>query len=53
MGSILGTEVFQRKNQEAVKEKMCSWLSKRKWLLLQLLYRGRLLVANNLVASTL
>lgn len=32
---------------------MCARLSKWKWLLPQLSYRGRVLVANNLVASTL
>jgi len=49
---VLGTEGFQIKNWR-VKEKVCAQLSKWKWLLPQLLYRGRVLVANNLVASTL
>ena len=49
----MGTEGFQKKNWEGVKEKVCARLSKWKWLLPQLSYRGRVLVANNLVASTL
>ena len=53
LGVFLGTEGFQNKNWEGVKEKVCARLSKWKWLLPQLSYRGRVLVANNLVASTL
>lgn len=34
-------------------EKVCIKLSKWKWLLPQLSYRGRILVTNNLVAPTL
>lgn len=48
---VLGTDNFQTKNWEGVKEKVCARLSKWKWLLPQLSYRGRVLVANNLVAS--
>ena len=53
LGVFLGTEGFQRKNWEGVREKVCALLSKWKWLLLQLSYRGRVLAANHLVASTL
>ncbi|KAJ3586646.1 hypothetical protein NHX12_013042 [Muraenolepis orangiensis] len=53
LGVILGTEDFKAKNWEGVKEKVCSLLSKCKWLLPQMSYRGRVLVANTLVASTL
>ena len=34
-------------------EKVCAGLSKRKWLLPQLSYTGRVLIVNNLVASAL
>ena len=53
LGVFLGTEAFQSKNWEGVKEKVCARLSRWKWLLPQLSYRGRVLVVNNLVASTL
>ncbi len=36
-----------------LEERVCTRLSRWKWLLPQLSYRGRVLVANNLVASTL
>ncbi len=53
VGVFLGTEGFKSKNWDGVKEKVCTWMSKWKWLLPQLSYRGRVLVVNNLVASTL
>lgn len=40
-------------NWEDVLEKVVAQLSKWKWLLLQLSYRGRVLMTNNLEASTL
>ena len=52
LGVFLGTE-FQRKNWEGVMERVCARLSKWKWLLPQLSYRWRVLIVNNLVASTL
>lgn len=52
-GVFLGTEQFQLNNWEGIKEKVCATLSKWKWLLPQLSYRGRVIVANSLVASTL
>lgn len=53
LGIFLGTEGYILKNWEGIREKVCARLSKWKWLLPQLSYRGRVLVANNLVASTL
>ncbi|MCJ8730194.1 hypothetical protein PDJAM_G00181370 [Pangasius djambal] len=53
LGVFLGTDDFQKQNWEGVVERVCTKLSKWKWLLPQLSYRGRVLVANNLVASTL
>ncbi|TDH11028.1 hypothetical protein EPR50_G00081890 [Perca flavescens] len=53
LGVFLGSEGFVKKNWEGVKEKVCARLSKWTWLLPQLSNRGRVLVANNLVASTL
>lgn len=53
LGVFLGPEDFKKKNWEGVKEKVCTRLSKWKWLLPQLSYRGRVLVANSLAASTL
>lgn len=46
-------EEFQKLNWEGIEEKVCARLSKWTWLLPQLSYRGRVLVANNLVASAL
>ncbi len=48
-----GNEQFQRKNWEGLIEKVSGRLSKWRWLLPQLSYRGRVLVANNLAASIL
>ncbi|KAJ3582193.1 hypothetical protein NHX12_015766, partial [Muraenolepis orangiensis] len=53
LGVFLGTEAFKARNWEGAKEKVCARLSKWKWLLPQMSYRGRVLVANTLVASTL
>jgi hypothetical protein len=50
---FLGSEVFPKKNWEGVVEKVCARLSRWKWVLPQLSYRGRVLVASNLAASTL
>ncbi|KAJ3590726.1 hypothetical protein NHX12_008675, partial [Muraenolepis orangiensis] len=53
LGVFLGTEAFKARNWEGAKEKVCARLSKWKWVLPQMSYRGRVLVANTLVASTL
>ena len=53
LGVFLGTDEFQRKDWEGAMERVCARLSKWKWLLPQLSYRGRVLIVNNLVASTL
>ncbi|TWW81732.1 Transposon TX1 uncharacterized 82 kDa protein ORF 1 [Takifugu flavidus] len=53
LGVFLGTENFEKKNWEGAVEQVCTRLSKWKWLLPQLSYRGRVLIVNNLVASTL
>ncbi len=53
LGVFLGSNDYQNLNWEGIVEKVCSKLSKWKWLLPQLSFRGRILVINNLVASTL
>ncbi len=53
LGIFLGSEAYQRKNWEGVKDKICNRLSKWNWILPQLSYRGRVLVINNLAASVL
>jgi hypothetical protein len=53
LGVFIGTEEYKRKNWEGLVEKVCARLSNWKWLLPQLSYRGRALVCNNLVASSL
>ena len=53
LGVFLGTDEYKNKNWEGLVEKVCARLSKWKWLLPQLSYRGRALVVNNLVASML
>lgn len=53
LGVFLGNEQFQKKNWEELLEKVSGRLSKWNWLLPQLSYRGRVLVVNNLAASTL
>lgn len=44
---------YKRQYWVGLVEKVCARFSKWKWLLPQLSYRGRVLVCNNLVASTL
>ena len=51
LGVFLGTEEYERKNWEGVLEKVCARLTKWKWLLFQLSYRGRVLIANNLAQA--
>lgn len=53
LGVFLGTDKFQKKNCEGAMERVSTRLSKWKWLLPQLSYRGRVLIINNLVALTL
>lgn len=53
LGIVMGSENYQRKNWEGVKDKVCARLSKWNWILPQLSYRGRVLVINNLAASIL
>lgn len=53
LGVFIGSDEYQKQNWEGVAEKVCARLSRWKWLLPQMSYRGRVLVANNLVASTL
>ena len=53
LGVQLGTDEFQKQNWEGVLDKVEAKLSKWKWLLPQLSYRGRALIVNNLVASSL
>lgn len=50
---FFGNEQFQKKNCEGLTEKVSARLSKWRWLLPQLSYRGRVLVVNNLAASVL
>lgn len=50
---FLGVENYRKKNWEGLLEKVSVKLSKWKWLLPELSYRGRVLVTNNLAASTL
>lgn len=53
LGVFLGTDEYKKKNWEGLKEKVCARLCHWKWLIPQLSYRGRVLVCNNLVASSL
>lgn len=53
LGVYLGSEAMLAKNWEGVLGKMQARLSRWKWLLPQLSYRGRVLIINNLVASSL
>lgn len=52
LGVHIGTEDLEMQNWEGVLEKVQARLSKWKWLLPQLSYRGRVLIVNNLVASS-
>ena len=53
LGVHLGDEITVKKNWEGLVEKVKGRLGKWKWILPHLSYRGRTLIANNLVASTL
>lgn len=53
LGIYLGTDKYIQKNWEGMYDKMCDRLSRWKWILPQLSFRGRVLVANNLAASAL
>lgn len=53
LGVFLGNDDFEKKNWEGLVDRVHAKLSKWKWLLPQLSYRGRVLIANNLIASTL
>lgn len=53
LGVFIGNRQYQMKNWEGMLDKVSARLSKWEWLLPQLSYRGRVLVANNLAASTL
>jgi len=53
LGIFMGSENYQRKNWEGVRDKICARLSNWNWILPQLSYRGRVLVINNLAASIL
>lgn len=53
LGVFLGSETYKEKNWEGLLEKVCLRLSNWKWIIPQLSYRGRVLIANNLVASAL
>lgn len=53
LGVYLGQEEYKKRNWEGLVEKVCARLSSWKWLLPQLSYRGRVLIANNLIASML
>lgn len=49
----LGSEKYKEINLEGMVEKVCTKLSKWTWILPLLCYRGRVLVTNSLIASTL
>lgn len=53
LGVFLGVESYRKKNWEGLLEKVSAKLSKWKWLLPELSYRGRVLVTNNLAAFML
>lgn len=53
LGVHLGNDISQIKNWEGVLEGVKARLGRWRWLLPQLCYRGRALIINNLVASTL
>lgn len=53
LGVFFGSNDFQKRNWEGLVEKISARLSRWKWVQPQLSYRGRTLVANNLVASML
>lgn len=53
LGVHLGTKQYTGKNWEGALDKACARMSKWKWLLSQVSFRGRVLILNNLVASAL
>uniref|UniRef100_A0A3Q3MAR8 Reverse transcriptase domain-containing protein n=1 Tax=Labrus bergylta TaxID=56723 RepID=A0A3Q3MAR8_9LABR len=53
LGVFLGNETFVSKNWEGVLEKVKGRLDKWRWLLPKMSFKGRVLVANNLVSSAL
>lgn len=53
LGVFLGDESFKRNNWDHVLEKAQGCFKKWKWILPNMSYRGRILVINNLVSSTL
>lgn len=53
LGVWLGNDEAKARNWEGVVEKVRARLSKWSWMLPQLSYRGRVLVANNLIASVM
>ena len=53
LGIYLGDEMTEKKNWEGLIEKVQGRLNKWKWLLPKMSFRGRTLVINNLVASSL
>lgn len=53
LGFFLGDEVTVQKNWEGIIEKVKGRLEKWKWLIPNMSYRGRTLVINNLIASSL
>lgn len=53
LGVYLGTGALMARNWEGVTDQLVGRLQKWKWLLSQVSYRGRVLIINNLVASSL
>ncbi|MBN3292510.1 YTX2 protein, partial [Polypterus senegalus] len=53
LGVHLGDDHYIQKNWEGLLDKVTARLAKWKWILPQLSYRGRMLVINNLVTSSL
>jgi len=53
LGIYLGQQSMVQKNWEGVTEKIEGKLSKWKWLLPQMSFKGRVLVLNNLIACQL
>lgn len=53
LGIYFGSSEFQKLNCVGLEERVCTRLSRWKWVLPHLSYKGRALVTNNLVASTL
>lgn len=53
LGVFIGDEEVTQKNWEGIIEKVKGRLEKWKWLLPKMSFRGRVLIVNNLVASSL